>query len=54
MATTDFSPPPDMVYANSNPLLQAAGMDGFYDGEHAALKMVQEETRELIKNHSEK
>jgi len=53
MATTDYSPPPYMVYKNSNPLLQAAGMDGFDDGEHAAWKMVQKKMREL-KKHLEK
>ena len=53
MITTDYSPPPDMVYTNSNPLLQSAGMDGFCEGEQAAWKMVREEMRKL-KRHSEK
>ena len=53
MVTTDFSPPLDVRYTNNNPLLQAAGMDGFNDGQHAAWKIVQEAQRSL-KKHLEK
>jgi len=53
MITTDYSPPPDIIYTNSNLLLQAAGMDGFYDGRIAALSMVQSEMRAL-KKHTKK
>jgi len=31
LATTDYSPPPELVYTNANPLLQSAGVDGFRD-----------------------
>ena len=37
---TDFSPPLDLAYTNTNPVLQSAGIDGFVDGEAAALQMI--------------
>ena len=54
MITTDYSPPADMVYANSNSILQAAGVDGFNEGEQAAQKMMLKEMRALKKHQESK
>lgn len=47
--TTDYGFPPEEICTNSNPLLQAAGLDGLCDGESAASKLVMHEIKELKK-----
>src|ERR1051325_546426 len=42
LPTVDYSPPPELVYTNSNSLLQSAGVDGFADGQRAASRMITE------------
>jgi hypothetical protein len=49
MITTDYSLPIDMAYTNSDPFLQAAGIDGFGEGRRAAWKLVTEEMRNMAK-----
>jgi hypothetical protein len=50
MATTDYSLPPDLVYTNSNPRLQAAGIDGFCDGKAVAMELCRQEMEEIEKH----
>lgn len=41
LPVTDYSPPPELAYTNTNPVLRSAEIDGFVDGESAALRMIQ-------------
>ena len=50
MATTAYGWQDDEVYKSYNSLLQAAALDGFDDGDHAAMQLVQQEMRQLKKH----